>query len=53
VPPPQELDQLRERIERLEREVAELSAGMRNASASAPSLPSREIDDTRRSDPRL
>jgi uncharacterized protein YceH (UPF0502 family) len=52
-PPSQQLDRLSERIARLEREVAELRAGMRNASPSAPSLPSREIDDPRRSDPRL
>ena len=47
-----QLDRLSERVEHLEREVAELRAGMRNASASAPSLSSREIDDQRRSDPR-
>ena len=52
-PTPQQLDRLRERVEQLEREVAELRAAMRNASASAPSMPAREIDDPRRSDPRL
>ncbi len=52
-PAPQQLDRLRERIERLEREVAELRAVMRNASPSAPSMSSREIDDPSRSDPRL
>jgi uncharacterized protein len=49
----QELNGLRERIERLEREVAELRAAMRHASPSAPNDPSREIDDPRRFDPRL
>lgn len=49
----QELDSLRERIERLEREVAELRAAMRHASPTAPTVPSREIDDPRRFDPRL
>jgi uncharacterized protein len=49
----QELNRLRERIERLEAEVAELRAAMRHASPSAPNVPSREIDDPRRFDPRL
>jgi uncharacterized protein YceH (UPF0502 family) len=48
-----ELSGLRERIERLEAEVAELRAAMRHASPSAPNVPSREIDDPRRFDPRL
>jgi uncharacterized protein len=49
----QDLNGLRERIERLEREVAELRAAMRHASPSAPDVPSRETDDPRRFDPRL
>jgi uncharacterized protein len=49
----QELNGLRKRIERLEAEVAELRAAMRHASPSAPNVPSREIDDPRRFDPRL
>jgi uncharacterized protein YceH (UPF0502 family) len=52
-----EPDDLRERVERLEREVAELRASMRNASPSAapgaPSDPPRPNDDPRRFDPRL
>jgi uncharacterized protein YceH (UPF0502 family) len=49
----EQLEQLSERVERLEREVAELRTTMRNASPSAPHVPSREIDGPRRFDPRL
>jgi uncharacterized protein len=54
-PPPRdaELDELRERVERLEREVVELRASMRNASPGAPAVPPRPNDDPRRFDPRL
>jgi uncharacterized protein YceH (UPF0502 family) len=45
-----ELAELRERVERLEGEVAELRAAMRNPS---PSTPLRPIDDPLRFDPRL
>jgi uncharacterized protein YceH (UPF0502 family) len=52
-----ELGGLRERVERLEREVAELRASMRNASPGvapgAPSVTPRPNDDPRRLDPRL
>jgi uncharacterized protein YceH (UPF0502 family) len=48
-----ESDDLRERVERLEREVAELRASMRNASPGAPSVAPRPNDDPRRFDPRL
>ena len=52
-----EADDLHERVERLEREVAELRASMRNASGGvapgAPSVPPRPNDDPRRFDPRL
>jgi hypothetical protein len=48
-----ELVELRERVERLEREVAELRASMRNASAGAASALPRPNDDPRRPDPRL
>jgi uncharacterized protein YceH (UPF0502 family) len=50
-------DDLSARVERLEREVAELRASMRNASGGvapdAPSAPPRPNDDPRRFDPRL
>jgi hypothetical protein len=49
----QELNGLRERIERLEAEVAELRVAMRHASPSAPNVPSRETDEPRRFDPRF
>jgi uncharacterized protein len=55
--PDREPDDLRERVERLEREVAELRASMRNASPDvapdAPTVPPRPNDDPRRFDPRL
>jgi uncharacterized protein YceH (UPF0502 family) len=51
------VDDLRERVERLEREVAELRESMRNASPGAalgaPSVTPRPNDDPRRFDPRL
>lgn len=51
-PPPGggEVAELRERVERLESEVAELRAAMRNPS---PSTPPRPIDDPPRFDPRF